>query len=107
VKEVIDVTGLPTRLGMTNAGVDAAPIDAWCVAALRAAGGVPVGKTHSTALAFRDPAPTRNPHHPDHTPGGSSAGSAAAVGAGHVPFARHANGWFDRAAGGVLRCRRL
>jgi Asp-tRNA(Asn)/Glu-tRNA(Gln) amidotransferase A subunit family amidase len=87
VKDVIDVAGLPTHYGMTNFGVDAAPIDAWCVAALRAAGGVPVGKTHSTALAFRDPAPTRNPHHPDHTPGGSSAGSAAAVGAGHVPFA--------------------
>lgn len=87
VKDIIEVSGMPTRYGLENFGIAAAPIDAWCVAALRAAGAVPVGKTHSTALAFRDPAPTRNPHNLEHTPGGSSAGSAAAVGAGHVPFA--------------------
>jgi Asp-tRNA(Asn)/Glu-tRNA(Gln) amidotransferase A subunit family amidase len=86
VKDVIDVAGMPTRYGLGR-GVEAAPIDAWCVAALRAAGAVPVGKTHTTALAFRDPAPTVNPHHAEHTPGGSSAGSAASVGAGHVAFA--------------------
>lgn len=87
VKDIIEVSGMPTRYGLASFGIASAPIDAWCVAALRAAGAVPVGKTHSTALAFRDPAPTRNPHHPERTPGGSSAGSAAAVGAGHVPFA--------------------
>ena len=87
VKDIIDVRGMPTRYGLQNFGVAAAPLDAWCVAALRAAGAIPIGKTHTTALAFRDPAPTRNPHHPAHTPGGSSSGSAAAVSAGHVPFA--------------------
>jgi Asp-tRNA(Asn)/Glu-tRNA(Gln) amidotransferase A subunit family amidase len=87
VKDIIEVSGMPTRYGLENFGIAAAPIDAWCVAALRAAGAIPVGKTHSTALAFRDPAPTRNPHNLEHTPGGSSAGSAAAVAAGHVPFA--------------------
>jgi Asp-tRNA(Asn)/Glu-tRNA(Gln) amidotransferase A subunit family amidase len=86
VKDLFDVAGMPTRYGL-NWGIDSAPIDAWCVAALRAAGAVPIGKTHTTALAHRDPAPTRNPHQPEHTPGGSSAGSAAAVAAGHVPFA--------------------
>jgi Asp-tRNA(Asn)/Glu-tRNA(Gln) amidotransferase A subunit family amidase len=46
-----------------------------------------LGKTHTTGFAYFDPAPTRNPHHPDHTPGGSSSGSAAAVADGMVPFA--------------------
>jgi Asp-tRNA(Asn)/Glu-tRNA(Gln) amidotransferase A subunit family amidase len=46
-----------------------------------------VGKTHTTEFAFRDPAPTRNPWNPRHTPGGSSSGSAAAVAARLVPAA--------------------
>ena len=86
VKDVIDVAGLPTHFGL-HRGKESADVDAWCVAALRAAGGVPIGKTHTTALAFKDPAPTRNPHDQARTPGGSSAGSAAAVAAGHVPLA--------------------
>ena len=46
-----------------------------------------LGKTHTTAFAYRTPAPTRNPRNLEHTPGGSSSGSAAAVAAGMVPFA--------------------
>ena len=46
-----------------------------------------VGKTHTTAFAYYDAAPTRNPHNPAHTPGGSSSGSAAAVACGMVPLA--------------------
>ena len=87
VKDTIDVCGMPTGYGLTDRPARVATIDAWCVAALRAAGAIPVGKTHSTALASRDPAVTRNPRLDDRTPGGSSAGSAAAVAAGHVPFA--------------------
>jgi Asp-tRNA(Asn)/Glu-tRNA(Gln) amidotransferase A subunit family amidase len=86
VKDIIDVAGFPTAYGvdfLTHHPV----VDAWCVSALRAAGGVPIGKTHTTALAFRDPAVTRNPRDPSRSPGGSSAGSAAAVAAGDVPFA--------------------
>ncbi len=86
VKDVIDVAGLSTRNGL-ELETPAAALDAWCVAALRAAGAVPVGKTVTTPLAFKDPALTRNPHDAARTPGGSSAGSAAAVAAGHVPFA--------------------
>lgn len=85
-KDIIDVRGMPTRLGLeTYEEVPA--IDAWCVAAARAAGAIPIGKTRTTALAFLDPAATRNPFDAAATPGGSSSGSAAAVGAGHVPFA--------------------
>ena len=86
VKDIIDVAGFPTAYGvdfLTQHPV----VDAWCVSALRAAGGIPIGKTHTTALAFRDPAVTRNPRDPSRSPGGSSAGSAAAVAAGDVPFA--------------------
>jgi Asp-tRNA(Asn)/Glu-tRNA(Gln) amidotransferase A subunit family amidase len=87
VKDNIDVRAMPTGYGLLDRRASVATIDAWCVAALRAAGAIPVGKTHSTALASRDPAVTFHPWLPERTPGGSSAGSAAAVGAGHVPFA--------------------
>jgi len=86
VKDIIDVAGFPTAFGVDF--VTKQPQhDAWCVAMLRAAGGVPVGKTHTTPFAFRDPAITLNPRDPSRSPGGSSAGSAAAVAAGDVPFA--------------------
>jgi Asp-tRNA(Asn)/Glu-tRNA(Gln) amidotransferase A subunit family amidase len=87
VKDIIDVAGMPTGLGLNDRPARVAERDAWCVALLRAAGAVPVGKTHTTALASVDPAVTRNPADGRLTPGGSSAGSAAAVAAGDVPFA--------------------
>ena len=46
-----------------------------------------MGKTVTTEFAFFSPGKTRNPHNPEHTPGGSSSGSAAAVAAGMVPLA--------------------
>src|SRR5690606_29716674 len=61
--------------------------DAGCIAILRAAGAVLLGKTVSTEFGHRFPGPTRNPHNPEHTPGGSSSGSAAAVGDRMVPLA--------------------
>ncbi len=61
--------------------------DATVVAWLRAAGAVIMGKTVTTECAYFSPGKTRNPHHPEHTPGGSSSGSAAAVAAGMVPLA--------------------
>ena len=54
---------------------------------LRERGGVLLGKTHTTAFAYREPSPARNPRNPEHTPRGSSSGSAAAVAAGMVPVA--------------------
>lgn len=88
VKDVIDVAGQPTRFG-SAAFSDAAPAgqDAAIVAALRRAGAIPVGKTRTTEFAFVDPTITRNPHDISRSPGGSSSGSAAVVGAGIVPFA--------------------
>jgi Asp-tRNA(Asn)/Glu-tRNA(Gln) amidotransferase A subunit family amidase len=61
--------------------------DAAVVASLRAAGAVIMGKTVTTEFATYFPGKTRNPHNFDHTPGGSSSGSAAAVAAAMVPLA--------------------
>jgi Asp-tRNA(Asn)/Glu-tRNA(Gln) amidotransferase A subunit family amidase len=54
---------------------------------LKQAGATIIGKTTTTAFAANDPTPTLNPHNHGHTPGGSSSGSAAAVGAGMIPLA--------------------
>jgi amidase len=59
--------------------------DAACIALIRAAGGVILGKTVTTEFANRDPRETVHPHNPAHTPGGSSSGSAAAVADFQVP----------------------
>jgi len=87
IKDVIDVAGFPTRAGSrARTGQGPAARDADVVRALRAAGAVILGKTHTTEFAYFDGVPpTRNPWNTAHTPGGSSAGSAAAVAAGMVP----------------------
>ena len=87
VKDIIDVAGLPTRLGAPAFAHHVPQQDATCVARLRAAGAIVLGKTQTTEFAYLDPAPTRNPWNREHTPGGSSSGSAAAVAAGMVPLA--------------------
>jgi Asp-tRNA(Asn)/Glu-tRNA(Gln) amidotransferase A subunit family amidase len=87
IKDIIDVAGLPTTAGARAFAHTRPARDATCVARLRAAGAIVVGKTHTTQFAYRDPAPTANPWNPAHTPGGSSSGSAAAVAARMVPCA--------------------
>ena len=87
VKDIIDTRDMPTENGtVLHAGRRPAD-DAAIVAHMRAAGAVIVGKTVTTELAVYAPNKTRNPHNPEHTPGGSSSGSAAAVAAGMVPLA--------------------
>lgn len=87
VKDLIDVAGLPTRAGSPITAGRVADTDAPCVARLRELGAVIAGKTVTTEFGYFAPGPTRNPHAPEHTPGGSSSGSAAAVGAGTIPLA--------------------
>lgn len=84
VKDVIATASMPTEMGSPVHAGHRPGADAECVARLAAAGGYVFGKTVTTAYAFLDPAATRNPWNPAHTPGGSSSGSAAAVAAGHV-----------------------
>lgn len=87
VKDIFDAAGLPTTAGAGPFAHRRPVADAASVARLRAAGGVVLGKVVTTAFAFVDPGPTRNPWNPEHTPGGSSSGSAAAVAARMVPLA--------------------
>ena len=87
LKDIIDTVDMPTGYGSPIYEGNRVAWDASCVAACRAAGGVVLGKTVSTEFAHRHPGKTRNPHNPAHTPGGSSSGSAAAVGARMVPVA--------------------
>ena len=87
IKDIIDTADMPTEDGtVLHAGRTPAH-DAAVVAMLRTAGAVIMGKTVTTECAYFHPGKTRNPHHPEHTPGGSSSGSAAAVAAGMVPLA--------------------
>jgi aspartyl-tRNA(Asn)/glutamyl-tRNA(Gln) amidotransferase subunit A len=82
IKDIIDVQGMPTEAGSSLLRGARPQQDAAVVAHLRAAGAVILGKTVTTEFACFDPAVTRNPWNPEHTPGGSSSGSAAAVAAG-------------------------
>ena len=80
-KDIMDTADLPTEYGSPIYKGYRPQADAACVALSRAAGGVLMGKTVTTEFASRTPlGATTNPHNPQHTPGGSSSGSAAAVG---------------------------
>jgi Asp-tRNA(Asn)/Glu-tRNA(Gln) amidotransferase A subunit family amidase len=87
IKDIIDTSDMPTEDGTVLHAGRAPDRDAAVVAMLRAAGAVIMGKTVTTECATYTPGKTRNPHNPEHTPGGSSSGSAAAVAAGMVPLA--------------------
>lgn len=87
VKDIIDTADLPTQMGSPIYAGWRPRADAPIVMALKAAGATVAGKTHTTAFAFLDPALTFNPHDATASPGGSSAGSAAAVAAGMIPLA--------------------
>lgn len=87
VKDVIDVAGMPTAHGSPIFAGRIAERDAECVARLRAAGAIILGKTVTAEFATYSPGATANPHRRGHTPGGSSSGSAAAVADGQVAIA--------------------
>jgi Asp-tRNA(Asn)/Glu-tRNA(Gln) amidotransferase A subunit family amidase len=87
LKDIIHTRAMPTRMGSRAFDDFVAPDDAACVRRMIAAGAYAFGKTVTTELAFMHPGKTRNPWHREHTPGGSSQGSPAAVALGHVPGA--------------------
>ena len=87
IKDIIDTADMPTENGSVLHAGRTPSRDATVVARLRGAGAVILGKTVTTEFATYTPGKTRNPHDPEHTPGGSSSGSAAAVAAGMVPLA--------------------
>lgn len=85
-KDIFETRYMATEYGSTIYAGRKGSEDAALVTALRERGAVLVGKTQTTAFAYFDPGPTRNPHNTLHTPGGSSSGSAVAVAAGMAPF---------------------
>ena len=87
MKDIFDTVDFPTAYGSSIYAGHRPKSDAATVMAVRRAGGVILGKTVTTEFASLEPAGTRNPRNPAHTPGGSSSGSAAAVAAGMVPIA--------------------
>jgi len=93
IKDIIDVAGLPTTCHSKILDGNMATADAVCVAKLRAAGAIVVGKLSTHEFAIGGPSfdlpwpPARNPWNPDHHPGGSSSGSGSGVAAGLFPMA--------------------
>jgi amidase len=87
IKDIIDTADMPTGHGSPIYEGKVPVADAACVALLRAAGAVVLGKTVTTEFAAFSPGKTANPHNPAHLPGGSSSGSAAAVADFMVPAA--------------------
>jgi Asp-tRNA(Asn)/Glu-tRNA(Gln) amidotransferase A subunit family amidase len=98
IKDIIDTVDMPTAFGSPIYAGHRPSADAACVAKLRAAGAVIIGKTVTTEFGAYHPGKTRNPHDLARTPGGSSSGSAAAVADGMVPVALG-----TQTAGSVIR----
>ncbi len=87
IKDIFATSDMPTTNGSAIYRDHVPAADAWIVERLRNLGATIFGKTVSTEFAWRHPGATVNPWNRHHTPGGSSSGSAAAVGAGIVPLA--------------------
>ena len=87
VKDLFDTADMVTSYGSAIYDGHLPRADAAPVALCREAGALVLGKTVSTEFAYFSPGPTRNPHNTDHTPGGSSSGSAAAVADRMLPLA--------------------
>ena len=98
VKDIFYVEGVTNEAGSPILAGFVPDFDSTPVSLLRAAGAVIMGKTVTTEFALGDPPPTRNPWNADHTPGGSSSGSAAGVAARSFPAALG-----SQTAGSVIR----
>ena len=86
VKDIVETKGMATEYGSPLYKGRVGTEDGAIIREMRGRGAILLGKTVTTAFAYRTPGPTRNPRNLEHTPGGSSSGSAAAVAAGMVPF---------------------
>ncbi len=99
IKDVIETADMPTGQGSPMWEGTETRRDSAAVRALREAGGIILGKTTTTEFAATHPwHKTQNPHDGSRTPGGSSSGSAAAVGSGMVPV-----GLGTQVVGSILR----
>lgn len=87
VKDIIHANGFETKAGSSLPPARLTGAEATVVRQIKDAGALVLGKTVTTEFAYSEPGPTRNPHNTNHTPGGSSSGSAAAVATGICPLA--------------------
>ncbi|HEX8966368.1 MAG TPA: amidase [Chloroflexota bacterium] len=97
-KDIFDSAGLITAAGFAPYANRTPQRDAEPIVRLKRAGAILLGKMVTTQFAHADPSPTRNPWNDEHTPGGSSSGSAAGVATRLIPFALG-----SQTAGSVLR----
>lgn len=93
IKDLFETRDMPTQMGSPAYAGNHPQRDTALVLALRQAGAVVVGKTVTTELGMSHPGPTTNPFDTGRTPGGSSSGSGAAVGAGMIPAAIGSHAW--------------
>jgi Asp-tRNA(Asn)/Glu-tRNA(Gln) amidotransferase A subunit family amidase len=100
VKDIIDTAGIPTECGTPLLAGRVPKRSAALVERIERAGGIVIGKTVTSELAYYHPGPTVNPYDPSRTPGGSSMGSAAAL-APHILEATGAVG--SQTNGSVIR----
>jgi len=98
VKDLFDTHDLPTSYGSSIYADNYPSTDAVSVALMRQSGGIILGKTVTTEFASFKSGKTTNPHHYQHTPGGSSSGSAAAVADFMIPLATG-----SQTAGSIIR----
>lgn len=87
VKDIFHADGFITQAGSLLPADELQGNEAESVTRLKKSGTLIMGKTVTTEFAYFTPGPTRNPHNPEYTPGGSSSGSAAAIGVGLCPLA--------------------
>ncbi len=98
LKDIYYTQGLETSAGSKILTGFIPPYDATVVRRLKGAGAIILGKTVTTEFAYFEPGPTRNPWNLEHTPGGSSSGSAAAIAANMCPAA-----FGTQTAGSIIR----
>lgn len=87
VKDIFNTADMPTQMGSRIWAGFRPGNDARVVFNLRYDGAIVLGKTQTSEFAVHEPTEVSNPHHLEHAPGTSSAGSAAAVASGMVPLA--------------------
>ena len=97
-KDIYDTAGIRTAAGSKIWAERVPDTDAASIAMVKRAGGILLGKAHTSEFADGDPAPSRNPWNAEHTPGGSSAGSGVAVAARMTPWA-----FGSQTVGSILR----
>lgn len=98
IKDIFDTADMPTEYGSSIYAGNQTRSEAALVAMARGKGAAILGKTTTTEFAFFKPTRTLNPNHPEHTPGGSSSGSAAAVASGML-----AGAFGSQTGGSVIR----